>query len=214
MSFLENIFKNGKSEAKINNIIFTIDREHGSGGYEIAKKLSAKLDIPLYDEDIIELKTLEGKVNPDNISKDDSFLQGTVYDLYRENYSYSQEDITNIDGVFLANSKTIRDFAKKGPCIIMGKCANYVLKEYKNTFDIFIAADREDRINRLIEYYDADREKVISKMNKKDMRRKNHYKKFTDGEWGYSAEYDFTISSSAYSYDEIVDIIISLANRK
>lgn len=210
MGFLEDLFKGNATK----NIIFTIDRQHGSGGYDIAKKLSAKLNIPLYDEETIELKTLEGKVNPDNISKDDSFLQGTIYDLYRENYSYSQEDITNIDANFLANSKTIRDYAKKGPCILMGKCSNYVLREYKNTFNIFLCANEDFRIKRLMDFYESDEEKAINKMRKKDVRRKNHYNRFTDGEWGMSDEYDITINSSKYDFDNIVEMIIESSKLK
>ena len=210
MGFLEDLFKGNATK----NIIFTIDRQHGSGGYDIAKKLSAKLNIPLYDEETIELKTLEGKVNPDNISKDDSFLQGTIYDLYRENYSYSQEDITNIDANFLANSKTIRDYAKKGPCILMGKCSNYVLREYKNTFNIFLCADEDFRIKRLMDFYESDEEKAVNKMRKKDVRRKNHYNRFTDGEWGMSDEYDITINSSKYDFDNIVEMIIESSKLK
>lgn len=209
MGFFEELFGNTNSK----DLVFTIDREHGSGGYDIAKKLSAKLNIPLYDEEVIELKTLEGKVNPDNITKDDSFLQGTIYDLYRENYSYSQEDIVNVDAVFLANSKTIRDFARQGSCIIMGKCSNYVLREYKNTFNIFISADEEFKIKRLMDFYESDREKAVSKMKKKDVRRKNHYNRFTNGEWGMSSDYDLTVNSAKYDFDDIVDLIISASKR-
>ena len=209
MGFFNKIFEQKSNK----NIIFTIDRSHGSGGYEIAKKLSEKLNIPLYDEKIIELKTLEGKVNPDNITKDDSFLQGTIYDLYRENYSYSQEDITNIDAAFLANSKTIRDFAKKGSCVLMGKCSNYVLREYKNVFNIFIDADENFRVKRLMEFYDADEEKAVAKMRKTDVRRRNHYNRYSNGEWGMSSDYDITINSGSYDFDTIVDIIISSSEK-
>lgn len=210
MGFLDGILKPSINK----KVIFTIDREHGTGGYEIAKKLSSKLNIPLYDEELIELKTLEGKVDLGEISKDDSFLQGTIYDLYRENYSYSQEDISNVDGAFLANSKTIRDFAKKGSCIIMGKCSNYVLREYKNTFNIFITADEKFKIDRLMDFYDADEEKINSKMRKKDVRRKNHYNRFTDGEWGSAKEYDMTINSAKYDFDDIVNLIIEASKIK
>lgn len=211
MGFLEDLIR---GNPKNKNTIYTIDRQHGSGGYEIANLLSKKLNIPLYDENLIELKTLEGKVNPDNISKEDSFLQGTIYDLYRENYSYSQEDITNVDAAFLANSKTIRDFAKSGPCIIMGKCSNYVLREYDNIFNVFISADEEFRINRLMEFYDSTDEKAIYKMRKKDLRRKNHYNRFTNGEWGMGDEYDLIINSSKYSFEDIVNIILESAKLK
>lgn len=191
-----------------------MDREHGSGGFEIANLIGKKLNIPVYDEDIIELKTMEGKVNPENIKKDDSFLQGTIYDLYRENYSYSQEDISNIDASFLANSKTIRDYAKEGSCILLGKCSNYVLRDYEDTFDVFINADEEYRIKRIMEIHKISREKAISSINKLDRRRKNHYNKFTDGNWGYSGEYDLCINSATLGNEIIADIIIKAVHSK
>ncbi|WP_051259811.1 cytidylate kinase-like family protein [Peptoniphilus mikwangii] len=211
-NFLRKIFS--ASFASKKNLIITIDREHGSGGFEISKIIGKLLNIEVYDEDIIELKTLEGKVDPDNIKKDDSFLQGTIYDLYRENYSYSQEDITNIDASFLANSKTIRDFAKKGSCIILGKCANYVLKDNYDIFSVFITADKEYRIERIMQKYNIDREKAIYTMNKKDTRRKNHYNKFTNGSWGNAFEYDLTINSSKFSNEDVAKIIIKSSELK
>lgn len=107
MSLIDKIFSNKSKK------IITIDGEYGSGAYNIAANIAEKENIKFYDSKLIELMTLEKKVKPEDLSKDDSFLQGTIYDLYRENYSYSQEDIAFSDAQFLMDSRTIRDIAKK-----------------------------------------------------------------------------------------------------
>lgn len=110
MSLLKKIFQ------KTGEKLITIDGEYGSGANEIAKKVADKLNYEFYDEKLIELTSLEKKVKPEEIKKDDSFLQGTIYDLYRQNYSYSQEDIAVDDAAFLLDSRTIRELAKRKSC--------------------------------------------------------------------------------------------------
>ena len=203
--FLDKIF--GKNNNKADTII-AIDSQHGSGASDITKLISKKLNIEVYDEDIIELKTLESKIDIDNVSKEDSFLKGTVYDLYRENYSYSQEDILENDANFLANAKTIRQLAANGPCIIVGKCGSYVLKEKEKLLSVFITADYEYRIEDIMKREKVDRQRAISQIKKTDTRRSNHYKRYASGIWGQSSEYDLTIDSTKFSNEDLADIII------
>lgn len=115
--------------------------------------------------------TLEKKVKPEDLSKDDSFLQGTIYDLYRENYSYSQEDIAFSDAQFLMDSRTIRDIAKKGQCVILGKCADYVLGD-DIVLSVFIYASEDFKLNRIEKDYNIKKDKIEAKMNREDMKRK------------------------------------------
>lgn len=201
-SIFSKIFKNKTK----NKYIICIDREYGSGGYEIGKKLAEDLGLDFYDENIIELKTMEGQVDPHNVSKDDSFLQGTIYDLYRENYSYSQEGFTTTDARFLAESKTIRDIGKKGGCVIIGKCAGYVLRNTE-ALSVFIGANYEDRLKRLIEVYKDKEDKAPIKMKKIDTRRQNHFNRFAKGDWGNINSYDLCLSSSKFTLDQIVEIL-------
>lgn len=196
------------SNKKLNTLI-TIDRQYGSKGDLIAQKLATRLEAEYFDENIIELKTLETQVDLSSVSKDDSFLKGTVYDLYRENDSYSEEDMMISDARFLAESKTIRDIAKSRNAIILGKCAGYVLKDYK-PLNIFISADFDDRVKNIMDQMSYDEERATSKIKKMDMRRINHYERFTKGNFGQASEYDFTINTSKFSVDEIVNIIINL----
>lgn len=210
MSILTKFFS---SEKPTVDFIYTIDREHGTGAYEIAKILAKKLNIEVYDEGTIELKTLEGTVDPENVTKEDTFLQGTISDLYRENYSYSQEDITAQDAQFLANSKTIRDIANKGPCIIMGKCANYILNSNK-VFNVFLVAQNEYKIDKIMQRYSYDEVKAMNNIQKIDARRRNHYQKYTNGTWGSASDYDLTIDVSKFSPQDVAKIIYRASELK
>lgn len=207
MSLIDKIFSNKSKK------IITIDGEYGSGAYNIAANIAEKENIKFYDSKLIELMTLEKKVKPEDLSKDDSFLQGTIYDLYRENYSYSQEDIAFSDAQFLMDSRTIRDIAKKGQCVILGKCADYVLGD-DIVLSVFIYASEDFKLNRIEKDYNIKKDKIEAKMNREDMKRKNHYERNTGRLWGKSSDYDLSIDSSAFSFDTIEDIIIKLANKK
>lgn len=207
MSLIDKIFSNKSKK------IITIDGEYGSGAYNIAANIAEKENIKFYDSKLIELMTLEKEVKPEDLSKDDSFLQGTIYDLYRENYSYSQEDIAFSDAQFLMDSRTIRDIAKKGQCVILGKCADYVLGD-DIVLSVFIYASEDFKLNRIEKDYNIKKDKIEAKMNREDMKRKNHYERNTGRLWGKSSVYDLSIDSSAFSFDTIEDIIIKLANKK
>lgn len=207
MSLIDKIFSNKSKK------IITIDGEYGSGAYNIAANIAEKENIKFYDSKLIELMTLEKKVKPEDLSKDDSFLQGTIYDLYRENYSYSQEDIAFSDAQFLMDSRTIRYIAKKGQCVILGKCADYVLGD-DIVLSVFIYASEDFKLNRIEKDYNIKKDKIEAKMNREDMKRKNHYERNTGRLWGKSSVYDLSIDSSAFSFDTIEDIIIKLANKK
>ena len=165
MSLIDKIFSNKSKK------IITIDGEYGSGAYNIAANIAEKENIKFYDSKLIELMTLEKKVKPEDLSKDDSFLQGTIYDLYRENYSYSQEDIAFSDAQFLMDSRTIRDIAKKGQCVILGKCADYVLGD-DIVLSVFIYASEDFKLNRIEKDYNIKKDKIEAKMNREDMKRK------------------------------------------
>lgn len=134
--------------------IITIDGEYGSGANEIAKKVAERLNYQFFDEKLIELMSLEGKVKPEEIKKDDSFLQGTIYDLYRQNYSYSQEDIATNDAAFLLDSRTIREIAKNKKAVIFGKCSDFVLEDFPK-LSVFIYASSDFKEERILNTYNA-----------------------------------------------------------
>ena len=167
MSLFKKIFQ------KAGEKLITIDGEYGSGANEIAKKVADKLNYEFYDEKLIELTSLEKKVKPEEIKKDDSFLQGTIYDLYRQNYSYSQEDIAVDDAAFLLDSRTIRELAKKKKVVIFGKCSDFVLEDFAK-LSVFIYASKDFKEERILNTYKVKKDKLEIKMTRENNRRANH----------------------------------------
>ena len=207
MSLFEKIFQ------KAGKKIITIDGEYGSGANEIAKKVAEKLNYELYDEKLIELMSLEGKVKPDEIKKDDSFLQGTIYDLYRQNYSYSQEDIATNDAAFLLDSRTIREIAKNKKAIIFGKCGDFVLEDFPK-LSVFIYASQEFKEERILNTYKVKEDKLQLKLERENNRRANHYGRNTEKVWGDRANYDLLINSSAFDFESVANLIVDMSQNK
>lgn len=207
MSLFEKIFQ------KAGKKIITIDGEYGSGANEIAKKVAEKLNYELYDEKLIELMSLEGKVKPEEIKKDDSFLQGTIYDLYRQNYSYSQEDIATNDAAFLLDSRTIREIAKNKKAIIFGKCGDFVLEDFPK-LSVFIYASQEFKEERILNTYKVKEDKLQLKLERENNRRANHYGRNTGKVWGDRANYDILINSSAFDFERVANLIVDMSQNK
>lgn len=207
MSLFEKIFQ------KAGKKIITIDGEYGSGANEIAKKVAEKLNYELYDEKLIELMSLEGKVKPDEIKKDDSFLQGTIYDLYRQNYSYSQEDIATNDAAFLLDSRTIREIAKNKKAVIFGKCGDFVLEDFPK-LSVFIYASQEFKEERILNTYKVKEDKLQLKLERENNRRANHYGRNTGKVWGDRANYDLLINSSAFDFESVANLIVDMSQNK
>lgn len=207
MSLFNKIFqKPGKK-------LITIDGEYGSGANEIAKKVADKLKYEFYDEKLIELMSLEKKVKPEEIKKDDSFLQGTIYDLYRQNYSYSQEDIATNDAAFLLDSRTIREIAKKKKAVIFGKCGDFVLEDFPK-LSVFIYSSKDFKEERILNTYKIKKNKLEIKMTRENNRRANHYSRNTGRVWGEPANYDIFINSSSFDFESIGDQIVEISQNK
>lgn len=203
----------GKIFEKTDKKLITIDGEYGSGANEIAKKVADKLQYEFYDEKLIELMSLEGKLKPEDIKKDDSFLQGTIYDLYRQNYSYSQEDIATNDAAFLLDSRTIREIAKSKTSVIFGKCADFVLKDFPK-LSVFIYASNDFKEERILNTYNVKKEKLELKMNRENNRRANHYSRNTGKTWGEISNYDICINSSVFDFENIANLIVDMSKNK
>lgn len=193
--------------------IITIDGEYGSGANEIAKKVAERLNYQFFDEKLIELMSLEGKVKPEEIKKDDSFLQGTIYDLYRQNYSYSQEDIATNDAAFLLDSRTIREIAKNKKTVIFGKCSDFVLEDFPK-LSIFIYASSDFKEERILNTYNVKKDKLELKLERENNRRSNHYGRNTGKIWGERSNYDLLIDSSAFDFESLVNLIVDMSKNK
>ncbi len=216
MGLFDRFFKKDENTKSKEHFIIAINRQYGSGGTEIANIILEKLNIPLYDEKTIELKAMETGLDENFIRENsDQLLDDTIYDLYRENSIYSnEEDMTSSDTLFLAESKVIRDLAKIGPCIILEKSGGYVLREYKNVLKVFFTAPYDFRFNRAVNVYKDREEKAEGKIRQMDTRRKNQFYKNTGEIWGEASCYDLCINTSTMDFNSIADILVEVAKKR
>lgn len=193
-------------------VVITIGREFGSGGREIGIKLSEKLNIPFYDKELI-LHTAE-KTN----------LEHSIVEKYDEKHSFPAFSSSNIfdiyqmpmsDRIYIAQSDVIRDLASKESCIIVGRCADFILDENPDVFKVFITAPMKDKINRKREVLPGKSDgEIESHINKIDKKRAKYYTYYTDRTWGKASTYNLCIDSSVLGIDGTVDLIIDAINKR
>ena len=196
------------------NLIITIGRECGSGGREIGKKLSEKLGIKYYNKELLTKAAAQSGLSEDILEINDekptsSLLYQVVMDTYSFGYATnSSMDIPINNKVFLAQYNAIRTIAESESCVIVGRCADYVLQDDKDAVKLFITADIDFRIKRISIENDLTVDKARSFIKKTDKRRQSYYNFYTEKVWGKANSYDLCIDSSIYGIDKTIDFII------
>lgn len=201
-------------------IIITIGRQFGSGGREIGKMVSEKLGISFYDKEIISVAAKESGLCEQIFETHDekptsSFLYSLVMDTYSLGYGGTgYMDVPVGQKVFLAQFDAIKKIAERESCVIVGRCADYALEDYKNVFNVFIHADREERIRRVMNRDNIQKESdAWDTINKSDKRRANYYNYYSNKKWGEAKTYDLCINSSLLGVENAADCIIEMADR-
>ena len=192
------------------NSIITISRQYGSGGRFIAKLLAEKLGIPYYDNDLITMAARESGYSEAIFEKAEQLSTHSF--LYSLSMFGSTDGIYGLplaDKVYLAQSDIIKKCADKGPCVIVGRCSDYVLKEYDNVLNFFIHSDEQSKIARAVKYYGIEADKAASELKKKDKKRANYYNYYTSQSWGDFSNYHVSLNSDAVGIDAAVDILAS-----
>ena len=173
-------------------IVITISREYGSGGRLIAKQLSEKLGITFYDKQLIaEVAKKTGF--SENFIRDTEHQRPTnsfLFDLYTTVATPSVPD-----QVFIAQAKVIKEAAAKESCVIVGRCADYILRDEPNVLRVFVHAPLDQRIRRAREEYGAEEENLESYVIRQDKARASYHNYFAAGRWGQSREYDLCVNS-------------------
>lgn len=190
--------------------IITIGREFGSGGRTIAKMTGEKLGIKVYDNELLTKIAEESGLAHDYIAEKSENL--TLSDLIGRSLSgfgnYNQ--ILVEDHLWKIQSEVILDLAEKESCIIVGRCADYILKDKANFLKVFIYANLKERINRIISVYGESDIAPEKRLKDKDKRRSAFYNYFTDMKWGDPHNYDICLNSGILGLEKCVDIICSL----
>ena len=195
------------------NSVITISREFGSGGREIGKRLSEKLDVPFYDKELLELASKESGICRELFDRnDEAYTNSFLYSLVMGSYPVSADgrispEMPMNQRIFLAQFETIKNIAKQGPCVIVGRCADYVLKNEKNVINFFITGNTAEKKRRILERYDIEKNKVEDFIKKTDKRRASYYNYYTDMKWGEARNFDLCINTSKTGIDGAVELM-------
>lgn len=192
--------------------IITISRQFGSGGREIGKKLAERLNIPFYDKELIEVAAKESGIDAELFEDNDEktsigfqFLNSIGFTLGSPITGISEMSLS--DRMFLIQTEIIEQLAEKGPCVIVGRCADYILAERNDVLNVFIHGDIRDRMERAKNDYKVDERDIEGSIIKIDKRRANYYNYYTNRKWGKADNYDVSLNSSTIGIDRCVELI-------
>ncbi len=189
--------------------IITIEREYGSGGRGIGKKVAEKLGIKYYDGELLSLVAKESGYTEEFIKQNDQKrTQSLLYHLY-----IGSQILPASDMIFIAQSRVIKDLYSKESCVIVGRCADYVLRGYDNVVNVFIHAPLESRVERVKNGYNEKAENYKAYVQKKDKSRIAYFNYFADDSWGRADAYDISLNSDV-GIDKTVDIIVDYVKAK
>ena len=200
--------------------IYTIGREYGSGGYTVAKLLSERLGIKLYDKELLAQAAKNSGFCEEILENHDekptsSFLYSLVMDTYSGgNYSSAPFlDMPLNHKVFLAQFDTIKKIAEQESCVIVGRCADYALASYPECMNIFVHAEMEDRMKRISRREDVTENKAKDMILKRDKQRASYYNYYTCKKWGDARSYDITLNTSKIPLEKCVDLILAFREK-
>ena len=198
--------------------IITISREYGSGGRKIGELAAEKLGVPFYDKVLIDLVAQKSGFAIDYIKNtEEQVTQNFLFNLaangYYANSIFVNDGLPASDNLFILQSKIIRELAEKGPCVIVGRCAGYILRERRDCLNLFIHAPLAERVKRAVEDYGISAEDAESIVKRNDKIRAKHCQYYTVAKWGESRNYHMTINSSLLGCRGTAEIIAEMAER-
>ena len=186
--------------------VITISREFGSGGRTVGKQLAEKLGIPCYDREIIEKVAEESGYDKQYIEETGEYTKGgilnTIFQSRSYGYSPSNEDI-----IWKIQAELIRKLAREGPCVIVGRCADYILRDDPEVLRVFIHASMEFRAKRIVEEYGEREDSPQKRLRDKDKQRTAYYDYYTDMRFGDGRNYHLCLDSGELGVDKCVDIL-------
>lgn len=184
------------------HIVITISREYGSGGRFVGKLVAQKLGVPFYDKEIISLSAKQSGLSEMYIEK---------IDQRKKSASYANN---NDDRLFIAEQKVIEELAKKSSCVVVGRCADYILRNNNDTLKVFLYSNAESKKDRAVKYYGLKKEDALKEINRINRDRAKHYKFYTGREWRDFKNYDLLLNVDKYGVEKTAENILKIANVK
>lgn len=192
--------------------IITISREFGSGGRTIGRAVAAKLGIPCYDQEIIDKLQEESGFSKEYIADKGEYATHSSWLANVVASGSSLHSSSNQDYLWVLQKKILTDIARQGPCVIVGRCADYILDKDFDCLRVFIHASMEKRIHRITEVYGTRKDSPKKRLRKKDRQRRAYYKYYTETQWGVAKNYHISLDSGALGIEKCVDIIATVYN--
>ena len=201
-------------------LIITIARQYGSGGREVGEKVAKILGMPLFDRELIADAAAKGNLNEEILKKaDESAANSLLYTLAMGSnvlgttMHFGYKMPLN-DKLFILQSEAIKEYASEGSCVVIGRCADYVLRDEPNLLRIFVYGDLDHRQARVLERHpELKSSQVIDVINKTDKRRSSYYNFYTGNKWGKYDNYDMAINSSTLGIDGTAELIAEFAKK-
>ena len=189
--------------------IITIRRQFGSGGRTVGKILAERLDIPFYDKELVQQVADETGFDTSFIEENGEFSPSKSFFSFAlsQGVPCTQNGLSISDFLFCMQRQVILKLAEK-PCVIVGRGADYILRDRDDVFNVFIHADMKSRAERIVRLYGESEKKPEQRLNDKDKKRKIYYKHYTDREWGDAKNYDMCLDSGRLGIEKCVDLIL------
>lgn len=193
--------------------IITISREFGSGGRTVGRSIAKRLQIPCYDRELIEKAAEESGLAKDYIAQEGEYAPSKSLFSYAFLGRNSKGESIS-DYIWKVQRQIILELAEKGPYVIVGRCADYILKDREDALHVFLHADTTFKANRVIEKYGETDIGIEQRLHDKDHRRALNYRYYTDQIWGDAEHYDLTLNTSHIGIENCVDILVELAGKE
>ncbi len=193
--------------------VITIGRQYGSGGREIGEHLAKLMQIPFYDRELIALAAEKSGVSPEVYANiDETATNSLLYALSTGAYMFSGHfnavsDLPLNDKLYIIQNNLINELVKQGPCVIVGRCADYILRDYTDTVSVFIHSPLQKRVERISKKESITPQAAESRIIKTDKKRANYYNFYTNRTWGDIANYDISLNSSVFGVEGTAEIL-------
>ncbi|MGN8939133.1 AAA family ATPase [Bittarella sp. HCP28S3_D9] len=197
--------------------IITISREFGSGGRTIGKEVAQCLGVPCYDKELVKQVATETGLDEGYVEQKGEDAPGSSWLACAFSARGGQVGPSGLsvdDFLWAVQHRVIRELAEKGPCVFVGRCADYILRERQDCLHVFVHADPEVRADRIVRLYGESEKKPAKRLEEKDKKRRTYYKYYTGQEWGMSQNYHLCLDSGALGLDTCVDLIVGLAEKE
>ena len=195
--------------------IITISRAFGSGGHTIGQEVAKRLGIPFYDKELVDEVAKQSGFHADFIKEAGEYAPVSSSFLFSiavsPNPLSTMHTMSMADQLFVYQTNVIRNLAEEGPCVIVGRCADYILREREDALHVFIHADMAYRAERIVRLYGETKQTPDKRLAEKDNKRKVYYKHYTNRNWGDAQNYHLCLNSGLIGIDKCTDIIVDVA---